>query len=142
LCWFLLFFFVLFLFLFFLFFLAFFFLSVLLSCFFFFLFCFFICFICYLLLMVSYYGAAKDSGGECSVVTATLYPLPAPASAAAPYYAYASGSVFLSSFPPTETVGETVGATEISCMEGHCIRSPPRPAPSRRIMPTFRGPLC
>jgi len=41
----------------------------------------------------SYYGPANDSGGECGVVTATLFPLPAPASASAPYYSFASGPV-------------------------------------------------
>ena len=43
----------------------------------------------------SYYGPANDSGGECGVVTSTLFPLPAPASFRAPYYAFASGPVFL-----------------------------------------------
>ena len=43
----------------------------------------------------SFYGPANDSGGECGVVTATLFPLPAPASASAPYYAFASGPVLL-----------------------------------------------
>jgi hypothetical protein len=43
----------------------------------------------------SFYGPANDSGGECGVVTAALFPLPAPASFRAPYYAFASGPVFL-----------------------------------------------
>jgi hypothetical protein len=43
----------------------------------------------------SYYGPAKDSGGECSIPTSTLYPLPAPATHAAPYYSFASGPVLL-----------------------------------------------
>ena len=43
-----------------------------------------------------YYGKnVKDSGGECGIVTQGLLPMPAPASAARPYYSYASGPVFL-----------------------------------------------
>jgi hypothetical protein len=43
----------------------------------------------------SFYGPATDSGGECGVATQTLLPMPAPASAAQPYYAYASGPIAL-----------------------------------------------
>ena len=42
------------------------------------------------------FGAdANDSGGEGNVVAATLFPPPAPATAAAPWYAFASGPFFL-----------------------------------------------
>lgn len=42
-----------------------------------------------------YYGNATDSGGECSQATSMVFPLPATATTAAPYYAFASGPVFL-----------------------------------------------
>ena len=42
-----------------------------------------------------YYGSATDSGGECSIPTATLFPLPAPATHAAPYYSFAAGPVLI-----------------------------------------------
>ena len=42
-----------------------------------------------------YYGNATDSGGECSQATSMVFPLPAAATTAAPYYAFASGPVFL-----------------------------------------------
>ena len=34
------------------------------------------------------YGGATDSGGECGVVTSTLFPLPTPANADRPWYIY------------------------------------------------------
>lgn len=42
-----------------------------------------------------YYGNATDSGGECSKPAATLFPLPAPASASSPWYVFVSGPVTL-----------------------------------------------
>jgi hypothetical protein len=36
-----------------------------------------------------------DSGGECSIPTAALFPLPTPATHAAPYYSYAAGPVLI-----------------------------------------------
>jgi len=41
----------------------------------------------------AFYGKATDSGGECGVPTQVLLPMPAPASAAKPWYAHAAGPV-------------------------------------------------
>jgi hypothetical protein len=43
----------------------------------------------------SLFGAANDSGGEAGVVAAALFPPPAPATAAAPWFAFASGPFFI-----------------------------------------------
>ena len=43
----------------------------------------------------SFYAGASDSGGECTVITNALFPLPPPATAASPYYSYAAGPITL-----------------------------------------------